>query len=133
MVLLTIRGTEASSHRERIVYKKWQFDSEGKVIEAIAYDIQTERGDGTVPLISAERIKYGTDLNAQNAVRCLFTPPSVAKGAPPPSDEEEAMVEHNGLTKNPKMCATTQGSIQVNVPRSTVIDDGLKIDSTKCQ
>ncbi len=75
-----------------LAVKKWQFDSQGAVIDVKDYDVRLVNGDGTVPLLSAERIGYRN--LAPTVTRIPF-----AASLP----QEDALVEHTGLTHNPKV------------------------------
>jgi pimeloyl-ACP methyl ester carboxylesterase len=60
----------------------------------IRFEILKGPGDGTVPVLSAERIGNSLNLNAPGVIPEAFFPES---------GEDDDDVEHNGLTKNPRV------------------------------
>ena len=60
----------------------------------IRFEILKGPGDGTVPVLSAERSENGINLNAPGVIPEIFFPET---------GENDADVEHNGLTKNPRV------------------------------
>ncbi|HUQ33742.1 MAG TPA: alpha/beta hydrolase [Pyrinomonadaceae bacterium] len=79
------------------------FDREGEIIDIDDYMPLWVKGDGTVPLISAERTGFGQDLNALGAVKMPFGSISSAPGSGSQSVVEDDLVEHTALTQNPKV------------------------------
>ena len=68
------------------------------------------QGDGTVPLVSAERKAGGSDLNAPDAIVATFT-------ALAPSQNDS--VEHTGLTKNSLVQTSVLIFLDQSVPPAT--------------
>lgn len=96
-----------------LALKSPQFDSEGNPIYVNSYDYMTRQGDGTVPLISAERMKGFVNLNAPNAVKRAFNSPS-------PRPDDDASVEHTELTKNPQVWDAILSALKTSSPQSAL-------------
>jgi len=91
--------------------RKKQFNSQGDTIEVNTYSVVKVQGDGTVPLLSAERIGYGQNLNASGAIMRPFS--SGAGGG-------DSLVEHTGLTQNPKVWDAILAALRSNPQQSAL-------------
>ncbi|HEX6190380.1 MAG TPA: alpha/beta fold hydrolase [Pyrinomonadaceae bacterium] len=70
--------------------RKLEFDRNGQVIEKKSFDIRSTKGDGTVPVLSAERPQ---SFNAPGAIKRPF--------GPLPFGKDDNLFEHTGLVQNP--------------------------------
>ncbi len=86
-----------------IATKKPKQNSQGQRVYADEYEREFVIGDGTVPIISAERKASGVNLNSPKAKMIPFTATSSA---------ENARVEHITLTQNPKVWDAILSALQ---------------------
>lgn len=98
-------------HYERTIgsvlaVNKLQFDANGNVIQKPDYEAVYTKGDGTVPLLSSERLGRGLDLNGIAVKRIPFVSTR--------DRFKDSIVEHTALTANQDVWNTILNSLKSN-------------------
>ncbi len=100
-----------------IAVRKKETDGQGQITYQDAYITELEKGDGTVPQLSAERKALRQNLNARMAVMRAFVPEPEPPGSAFPT-ESDSVVEHLALTRNPRVLDAILQSLKPKPPQA---------------